>query len=256
MILPLLLALAAPAPVPAEAEDTSAPSSPAPAPATVEAPPERHKLLLLDFRDDGVGESAVRVIHDSLASHLSKDARFEVVSSEDVRRAIAFEAQKTELGCSDDGCLAEIAGALGARLLLHGTAGKLGDLVVVNVSLYDASAARSIGKETIEADKIDALLPKLRDAGDRLMVPLFGEPAHDGGDVLLWSGVGVGAVGLVTTTIALIVAGANAQAVTDEPDFVDKKTAAGVRDGSLVAAAAGGAVLLAGAVISGMSFLE
>src|SRR5581483_3373934 len=42
------------------------------------------KLLVLDFQDQGVGENAVKIVHDTLAAHLSKDTRLDVISTEDM----------------------------------------------------------------------------------------------------------------------------------------------------------------------------
>lgn len=221
---------------------------------------EKEKLLVLDFRDDGVGESNVRVMHDSLAAHLSKDTRIDVLSSEDLRRALDVEGQKRALGCAgDESCLAEIAGALGARFLVYGTAGKLGGLVVVNVSLYDAEAQRSVGRETVEADELDALLPRLREAGDRLVGKLHGSgPAPSSGDlrdVLLWSGVGLGAAGLVTGVTALVVAGLSAGAIADKPTFADKTDAKVSYDIATLVSVGGLAALLVGGGVAGASLL-
>ena len=243
MILVLAVALTAAAPV------APAPAPPAAA-AVVEAKP---KVLVLDFRDDGVGENAVRIIRDTLVAHVSQDDRLEVISSEDMRRALDVDAQKRAVGaCSDEGCLAEIAGALGAELTLYGTAGKLGDLVVVNVSLFDARASKSVGRETVEVKSLEQLPPALRAAGDKLIAKLP-RLAHKevnsepGLSVLGWSGIGALGVGLVGGAVFGVVAAANNPSPTDGRTFPEKQSAVGTRNVSTGLAMAGGALAAAGA---------
>lgn len=189
---------------------------------------ERPNILVLDFRDDGVGPSAVRIIHDTLVSHVSKDTRLDVLSSEDVRRAVQLEAERREVtSCDQEGCIAEIAEALGAQLTLFGTAGKLGDLVVVNVNLYDARAARSVGRETIEVASLEELPDPLRKAGDKLIAQLFGEPVSEGPAFgpLFWTGSATAVAGLATAVVGASVYAVHISAVSaPENDTFREKT--------------------------------
>ncbi|MCC7110695.1 MAG: hypothetical protein IT382_15485 [Deltaproteobacteria bacterium] len=236
--------------------------APAPVGAVVEARP---KVLVLDFRDDGVGPNVVRIIHDTLVSHVSKDHRVDVISSEDVRQAVAREAERRELNdCSDESCLAEIAEALGAQLTLYGTAGRLGELVIVNVNLYDARAARSVGRETIEVGALEQLPDPLRLAGDRLVAKLgLGgrietTRAFSPGPIF-WTGAGLGVAGLlgagIGATVWLVNRDAYRSAVNET--FEAKQAAKQTEDlgfgGMLLGA---GALAVGGAVIGAATFVE
>jgi hypothetical protein len=260
----LLLLLAtqdAPATEPSPVPETATPmatteTAPAPTPAPAAAPAvvvnEKPKILVLDFRDDGVGTSAVRIIHDTLVSHVSKDARLDVLSSEDVRRAVAREAERREAtNCDEEGCIAEIAEALGAQLTIYGTAGKLGDLVVVNVNLYDARNARSVGRETIEIGSLEALPGPLRRAGDKLIAQLFGEPVNEGPAFgpLFWTGTAVASVGAIATIVGGSVYIGGLGAVGDATSFADKTSAKAAQDAGLNLAVAGLGALGVGAAV-------
>ena len=218
------------------------------------------KLLVLDFRDDGVGDSAVRIIRDSLATHLSNDQRLEVLSTEDMQRALDVEAQKSAMGCSaDESCLAEIAGALGARLLFYGTVGKLGALYVVNVSLYDAVEQRSVGKETIEDAELSALLPGVRGAADHLVGRRFGEApveASSGPNTLLLAGAGVAGLGVVVAAVGGVVAGLAASDVAAKGTFNDKTAAKVNQDLGVYAVVAGAGIAVVGAGVTAVSLME
>jgi TolB-like protein len=211
------------------------------APANIEHKP---KLLVLDFRDDGVGPNIVRIVHDTLAAHVSRDDRLEVVSSEDMRRALDVESQKRALGCDEESCLAEIAEALGAQLTIYGTVGKLGELVIVNVSLYDARASRSVGRETIESRSLEGLPAALRAAGDRLVARLPGfapqapPPSAFPGPLFL-TGTVVGGAGLLTGAAAGLVALLSAAAVAERPTFQEKTEAKTAQDVATNVAVAG-----------------
>ncbi len=228
-----------------------------PAPAGTAEAQHKTKVLVLDFRDDGVGADAVHIIHDTLASHLSQDPRLEVLSTDDVRRALDVDAQKRALGdCSDESCLAEVADALGAQLTVYGTAGKLGGTFVVNVSLFDAQAARSVGRETMEARTLDELPARLREAGDALVAKLPGlSPASSSGlGPIGWTGVAVGGAGVVAAGVFGVFAAASYIDVGNEAAFADKKVAQQSGDtlGSIALAGAGLAVVGAGVLVAGL----
>ncbi len=57
---------------------------------------------------------------------------FTVLSMRDLQAAIAHEADRQLLGCDDEGCLAEIADAVDADLLIHGTLTTTSDAVTAS----------------------------------------------------------------------------------------------------------------------------
>jgi TolB-like protein len=202
-----------------------------PANAVVVAKP---KLLVLDFQDQGVGENAAKIVHDTLASRLSKDARLDVISTEDVRRVVDVEAEKrATLGtCNDEACLAEIAGALGAQLMMYGTIGKLGDLVVVNISVFDAKSGKSVGRETVQAKSLEDLPDRVSAAGDRLVaeIPGLGPASSPGLGVLGYTGAGAALVGAGFAITGGIVALLNNPHPGDGLSFEQKEAELLVRD--------------------------
>src|SRR5688572_14276841 len=103
---------------------------------------EPARVLVLEPTGDEV-EASVRAAVASLVSiELAKNQGLEVVASTDVKKMAALEAEKQTLGCDDAGsCLAELAGAMGARYVVFGDAAKLGSLTVINLSLFDSTAA-------------------------------------------------------------------------------------------------------------------
>jgi TolB-like protein len=137
--------------------------------------PEKRRVLVLDLRSDGAKPEHARLVTDNVVVALSRFSQLEVVSSEDVRRMVQTEGEKQAVGCTDDSCLTEIASAMGASLVVHGSIGKLESLTIVNLSLYDSKAGKSIGRESIRVQRLDDLPYMVEDATARLVRPLLGE---------------------------------------------------------------------------------
>lgn len=123
----------------------------------------------------GVPEGTARLLGETLAGELRRRPGVSVLTQSDVAALLGLEKTRQMLGCSDTGCIAEIGGALGADRVIHGSLGRVGGSLVVNLSALDpkrgqaaASASerlRGAGEEAF----LDAL-PALADA-------LLAEPA-------------------------------------------------------------------------------
>jgi hypothetical protein len=147
--------------------------------ATADAPRDsrddaRPRALVLDLQGDAVSEETRKAITGLVVVKLTKDPRLDVVSGQEIKGMANLAADKQAAGC-DDACLAEIAGAMDARLIVSGFVGKLGSLTVVNLSLFDATKARAVGRSTIEAESVEDVSGKLDRALDEMLVAL---PKH------------------------------------------------------------------------------
>lgn len=160
-MLALVLVIAAQTAVaPNEAPATGAPSA-------ERSTDDRVKTLVMDLAVEGGADATiVPTLSGILSAELAAYAALDVMSNADVKRLLELEGQKESVGCGDASCLAEIAGAMGARLVVFGSLGKLGDKLIVHLNLYDSSKTASVGREFIEAKDVGempALLrPKLR----------------------------------------------------------------------------------------------
>ena len=65
----------------------------------------------------------------------------------------------------------EIAGALGAGLVIFGDVGQLGELLVVNLGLFNVDAAQSEGRVTIEAPSLESFPGQLKPKAWDLLTP-------------------------------------------------------------------------------------
>ena len=108
-----------------------------------------------------------------VVNSLGRHKALSVVSSEDVRRVVELEADKQAMGCSDDAsCLAEVAGALGARYVVYGQVGRLGASLVLTLNLFDPQNGAAVGRVAARAATVEALADQLDPAVDQLVAPV------------------------------------------------------------------------------------
>lgn len=158
------------------------------------------RVLVLDLGGD-VDEESRRAITALVARNLTRRG-LAVMSGDDVRGLMQLEGEKQMAGCSgDESCLSEIAGALDARLVVSGFAGRLGSLIVVNLSLFDARTGTAHGRATVEADSLEELPQKLEPAVDELVADFLPKSKSNLGPILVTSGGAVALAAGVATGI-------------------------------------------------------
>jgi hypothetical protein len=104
---------------------------------------------------------------------------FDVLSTADVQQMIELEAEKAAMGCADNSCLAELAGALGADLVVYGDVSQLGALFIVNINLFDSIRTRAVGRKSIQTKEVEELPSKLSESLRSLVVPYLEEQGLD-----------------------------------------------------------------------------
>ncbi len=159
-----------------------------------------NRVLVLDLGGD-VDEESRRAITALVALNLQRRG-LPVMSGDDVRGLLALDSEKQNLGCADESCLAELAGALNARLVVSGFAGRLGSLIVVNLSLFDARTAKAHGRATVEANSLEELPKKLEPAVDELVREFLPREPSVVAPIVLASAGGVALLGGVVTVVA------------------------------------------------------
>lgn len=108
-------------------------------------------MAVLPLQARRVEPEIVAILDDLLATELSAKHDAQVISSSDIAAMLSVEQQKDALGCDDVTCAAEIGGALGARTLVTGSVSRLGEKLIVQLSLIDSSAVlvRSRAKSSV-----------------------------------------------------------------------------------------------------------
>lgn len=131
-------------------------------------------LLVMDLESDDLDDQQLETISGLIASDLARRPGLRVMTSADMRDLLSLEESRELAGCDDDSCMSEIAGALGARYVVFGQAGKLGDLLIVNLKLLDTSRAETPGRAAAQARDLEELPGVLRPALDTLVGDLVG----------------------------------------------------------------------------------
>src|SRR5690349_4622531 len=104
-------------------------------------------------------ENDTSLLTSMVTASLTKVQALDVISGEDVKRQLSLEAERQTLGCSNDAsCIAEVTGALGARLAVYGQAGELDDKsVVLTLNLFDSQTASAAGRVVVQGKSVSAL---------------------------------------------------------------------------------------------------
>jgi len=123
-----------------------------------------------------VDRATVAIFTEALAGELRRRPGVSVLADSDVAALLGAERRRQLLaGCSDAGCLAELGGALGADRVVHGTVGRVGGSLLVNLATLDARRARGVASvsERLKGAGDEAFLDALPAMVDRLLA----EPA-------------------------------------------------------------------------------
>lgn len=100
------------------------------------------KIALLRLSPLGdVDAKTVALFSEALAGELRKRPGVSVMSESDIAALLGVEKTKAMLGCTDAGCIAEVGGALGADRVVHGSVGRVGSSLLVNLSSLDSKKA-------------------------------------------------------------------------------------------------------------------
>jgi TolB-like protein len=130
-------------------------------------------VVVLTLKSNPAASAAAPGATALIASHLSKASRLKIVTESDLQTALSVERQKQMLGaeCSEDRCIAELSGAMGARYVLHGRLDRFGSRYALTASLYDGQRAEVIAKPSAEVE--DGALPSgARSVADAVLLAL------------------------------------------------------------------------------------
>lgn len=120
----------------------------------------------------GVEPGVAKLLTDSLTQVLRTSGAFSrVVSSREIEALVGLERQKQLMACPSDGCVAELAGALGVDFLVVGNIGKLGASFLINIKLLvvRTGAVASSVANRIKGENEEALLDGLHPAALQLL---------------------------------------------------------------------------------------
>jgi hypothetical protein len=145
----------------------------APAPATCAEPSvqESVRVMALDLRAEGDLSAQARSLSQVVAEETGRVSGYHVLSSEEVRAVLDQESTKQLMGCDESSCLAELAGALDADLLVSGTLEKTADgAPIVTLSLLNTRAIVTVNRVSFTWRGEAALFPEVVRAAAQKLV--------------------------------------------------------------------------------------
>ena len=130
----------------------------------------KEQLLVMDLNhSEDVKPDVARTLTDLVTARFSEQQKLTTLSGQDIRKLLEMEGQKQALGCEDgESCLEEIAGAMGARFVVYGRISRLGDVLVLQLNLFDAQSGIPILRKVLEADDLGAFTKLLTPAVEEL----------------------------------------------------------------------------------------
>jgi hypothetical protein len=175
MVVTLLLALSLSAAKPAPKvvpKPVAAAQCPEP-PVVVEAPrPATVRMMLPDLDVSPRFANAAAVLGQVVAAEAGKLHGYTLLTSSDVRAVLDQEASKQLVGCDDNGCLAELAEALDAELVVSGKVGETPDgTPLVSLTLINARALVVVNRVTAQwGGPLERLPDVVKTSTQRLLV--------------------------------------------------------------------------------------
>ena len=154
-------------------------------------------ILALDLESVNSDPETTKAVGRLVVAALGELPEVQVTSQDDMRTLANLDAARQAMDCAATSCLADLAGALGARAVLFGSVTGLGGTTSIALSLYDSKTAR-ISRRNVDAHELGAVPEALRPAVRALLTDagLIREvEAPPGPSALFLGGVGAAAVG-------------------------------------------------------------
>jgi hypothetical protein len=141
--------------------------------------PGVRQVAILGVQVEGAADPVIGAqLTGRLAEVIGRRRDASVITQDDVRALFEQESRKQLAGCSDESCLAEIAGALGADVVVNGRVSAIGKGFAVSLAAVDAKKARAINhvSEVWEGESIGLI---------ELVDPMVDKLFHEGGPPLV-----------------------------------------------------------------------
>ncbi len=122
------------------------------------------RLFVMPVKATGLSEVVVASVQDALLTAMSAFPNYKTISRDEVEALARNQADRIALGCSDQSsaCLAELGQAGNADALLTAGLGKIGESLVLSLTLIDPKSSQVLGRSTFSADSVARLVEGLK----------------------------------------------------------------------------------------------
>lgn len=171
------------------------------------------KIAVLAFSASGVDPTVATAVTESVTAEIAVRGYFDPISSGEVQTMLGVERQKALLGCGEENCMTELAGALGAPYVMSGSLVKLEGVFQINLQVIDSRKGRTTGRSTKLAKDFESLRFQIPYAvAEACGTPLPPAPSR----VLPYTMVGVGGASLLGGGVLGLIALSNEGALLGE----------------------------------------
>jgi hypothetical protein len=185
-----------------ESDETAAavesPPPPAEKPAEVGEAASR-RVLVLDLKSSDGDKVLAATLSLLVAEAVTREPNISVTSGQDLQTLIARSAAKQEIGCDEtmEACIAQLADALDADIVVSGTVARLEDEILVSLTAYDSRAQAAIARATARGQTAKDLPRRIDSAVARLFGRVVDAEETRPLAALVPIGAVIGAVGAV-----------------------------------------------------------
>ncbi|MEQ8276800.1 MAG: hypothetical protein RMA76_26600 [Deltaproteobacteria bacterium] len=113
------------------------------------------QIVVPQVATSGVDEDIATLVTELILEALLNRHGVKALGPSDVKDMLNLEQQKMLMGCDQNSCMAELAGAMGAKRVVAGRVGRLGSLFVVTLKLVDTTSAQIIARASRRFDKVE-----------------------------------------------------------------------------------------------------
>ena len=171
------------------------------------------KIAVLAFTASGVDPTVAASVTESVTAELAVRGYFDPISTAEVQTMLGVERQKQLMGCSEETCITELAGALGAPFVMSGSLVKIEGVFQINIQVMDSRKSRTTGRSSKLAKDFESLRFQIPYAvAEACGTPLPPAPSR----VLPYSMVGVGGAALLGGGVLGLIALTNEGVINGE----------------------------------------
>ena len=103
------------------------------------------RIMVSDLRAQGVPDSLAQTLSDLVIYELSRVGQADIVSDNDLTATLDLQAKQNILGC-DEKCMVDMAKQLDCSHIVHGSLGKLGSQMILNLTVIKIEDSNVLGR--------------------------------------------------------------------------------------------------------------
>ncbi len=105
------------------------------------------RIMVSDLRAQGVPDSLAQTLSDLVIYELSRTGKADIVSDNDLTATLDLQAKQNILGC-DEKCMVDMAKQLDCSHIVHGSLGKLGAQMILNLTVIKIEESKVLGRQS------------------------------------------------------------------------------------------------------------